>query len=103
VTVVEGDQHRWLVAPYGPVPWVRNAQAAGEVRLTRRAHTWRFMLREVPALEAGPVLKRYVAIAPATRAFFAADRNAPVDAFAAEAGLHPVFELVPLEPGTRTT
>jgi hypothetical protein len=79
---------------------VRNARAAGEVRLTRRTRTKRFILREVPVAEAGPVLKRYVAIAPATRPFFAADRNAPVDAFTTEAGQHPVFELLP-EPGTR--
>ena len=75
------------------------ARAAGEVRLTRRARTRRFTLREVPLAEAGPVLKRYIAIAPATRDFFTADRNAPVDAFTAEAGRHPVFELVPVEPG----
>jgi len=99
VTIVDDDQHRWLVAPYGPVPWVRNARAAGEVRLTRRARTRRFTLREVPLAEAGPVLKRYIAIAPATRDFFTADRNAPVDAFTAEAGRHPVFELFPVEPG----
>lgn len=36
VVLVEGDGRRWLVAPYGPVSWVHNARAAGQVHLTRR-------------------------------------------------------------------
>src|SRR5262249_21702375 len=32
IPVVQGRQ-RWLVAPYGAVPWVLNAHAAGQVRL----------------------------------------------------------------------
>ena len=35
VTLVEEDGQRWLVAPYGPVGWVRNARAAGQVELSR--------------------------------------------------------------------
>lgn len=30
VTIVEHDKQRWLVAPYGSVPWVHNARAASE-------------------------------------------------------------------------
>ena len=33
VTLVEDGTQRWLVAPYGPVSWVRNARAAGRVTL----------------------------------------------------------------------
>jgi hypothetical protein len=51
--------------------------------------------------EAGPVLKRYVAIATATRPYFAADPDAPVDAFTAEADQHPVFELIPIGAGAK--
>jgi F420H(2)-dependent quinone reductase len=36
VTVVEHQGKRWLVAPYGPVSWVHNARAAGQVTLRRR-------------------------------------------------------------------
>jgi len=103
VTVVEHNGHRWLVAPYGPVSWVRNALAAGEVNLTRRGDTQRFAIRVVPADEAGPVLKRYVGIASATRTYFAADRKAPIAAFTAEADRHPVFELIPLAPAEGRT
>lgn len=35
VILVVHDQQRWLVAPYGAVPWVLNARAAGQVRLRR--------------------------------------------------------------------
>lgn len=95
VTVVEVGSKRWLVAPYGVVSWVRNARAAGEVRLSRRGRTERFVLRPATADEAGPVLKRYAGVAVATRDYFAAHGDDPVEAFAAEADRHPVFELIP--------
>jgi hypothetical protein len=40
------------------------------------------------------VLKKYVAVASATRQYFEADRDDPLDRFVAEARHHPVFELV---------
>jgi hypothetical protein len=51
-------------------------------------------VREVPAGEAGPVLKRYVGVATATRPYFQADNDSPVEDFVAEADRHPVFELI---------
>ena len=36
VVPVEHGGRRWLVAPYGPVPWVDNAGATGRVSLARR-------------------------------------------------------------------
>jgi deazaflavin-dependent oxidoreductase (nitroreductase family) len=93
VTVVEHDGKRWLVAPYGPVSWVHNARAAGRVTLRRRRDTREYAVREVAAQEAGPVLKRYVGIATATRAYFQAAKDSPVEDFVAEADRHPVFEL----------
>ena len=96
-TVVDQDGRRWLVAPYGQVSWVRNARAAGRVTLGRRGDWRDYAVREVPAEEAGPVLKRYVGVATATRPYFGADKDAPVAAFAAEADRHPVFELLPID------
>jgi deazaflavin-dependent oxidoreductase (nitroreductase family) len=95
VTVVDYDGRRWLVAPYGPVSWVHNARAAGRVRLGRRGKTRDYVVREVAAAEAGPVLKRYVQVATATRPYFQAAAHSPVEAFVAEAAGHPVFELIP--------
>jgi deazaflavin-dependent oxidoreductase (nitroreductase family) len=95
-TVVEEDGRRWLVSPYGTVSWVRNARAAGRVRLARRGDRRDYAIREVPAREAGPVLKRYVGIATATRPYFQAGKDSPVEDFVAEADRHPVFELLPI-------
>jgi deazaflavin-dependent oxidoreductase (nitroreductase family) len=93
VVVVDYDGRRWLVAPYGPVSWVHNARAAGHIVLTRRGKTEGYAIREVSDQEAGPVLQRYVRVASATRPYFQAGLNAPVEDFVAEAAHHPVFEL----------
>ena len=93
VVPVELGGRCWLVAPYGPVSWVHNARAAGRVSLTRRRDTRDYVIREVAPDEAGPVLKRYVRIAPATRRYFQATKDSPVEDFVAEAARHPVFEL----------
>jgi hypothetical protein len=39
------------------------------------------------------VLKKYLAIASATRPYFVATKTSPVEEFIAEAGKHPVFAL----------
>jgi deazaflavin-dependent oxidoreductase (nitroreductase family) len=95
-TVVQEGQRRWLVAPYGAVSWVHNARAAGRVRLVRRRDRGDYSVRELSAAEAGPVLKRYIAVAAATRPYFDADKDAPAEHFVAEAHRHPVFELLPI-------
>jgi deazaflavin-dependent oxidoreductase (nitroreductase family) len=96
VTLVEHDGKRWLVAPYGAVSWVHNARAAGQVTLRRARDTHDYAIREVRPDEAGPILKRYIAIASATRPYFQAGKDSPVGDFVAEAHRHPVFELTAL-------
>ena len=91
---VDYDGKRLLVAPYGAVTWVHNARAAGHVSLQYGRTTREYATREVSADEAGPVLKRYVAIATKTRAQFKATQDSPEEDFVAEADHHPVFELV---------
>jgi deazaflavin-dependent oxidoreductase (nitroreductase family) len=93
VTVVRYDDRLWLVAPYGPVGWVHNARAAGQVSLSRGWTTTLHTVREVGPAEAGPVLRRYVHVAAVTRPYFLAAPDDPVADFVAEAGAHPVFEL----------
>jgi deazaflavin-dependent oxidoreductase (nitroreductase family) len=95
VVPVEHGGRRWLVAPYGPVSWVRNARAAGQVSLTRRRDTRHYTIREASPDEAGPVLKRYARLAPSARPYFQATKDSPVEDFIAEADRHPVFELTP--------
>ena len=94
--LVVHDQQRWLVAPYGAVPWVLNARAAGQVRLRRGRDRRDYTIRQLPAAQAGPILQRYLRIAPATRPYFQASKDSPVAEFTAEADRHPVFELTPL-------
>jgi hypothetical protein len=96
VVPVELDGKRWLVAPYGTVSWVLNARAAGRVALRHGRKTRDYSIREASPGEAGPVLKRYVALAAISRPYFRAGKDAPVEDFAAEADQHPVFELTPL-------
>lgn len=94
VSLVENGE-RFLVAPYGTVPWVHNARAAGEVTLTRGRKETTYSIAEVGPAEAGPVLKRYVEKIPVVRPFFDASKDAPVAAFEVEASRHPVFRLGP--------
>jgi F420H(2)-dependent quinone reductase len=100
VVPVDCDGRRWLVAPYGAVAWVHNVRATGQVSLRYGRATHEYATREVPAEEAGPVLKRYLAIATKTRAHFEATQDSPVEDFIAEAHRHPVFELVAEGDGT---
>ena len=102
VVPVEHGGRRWLVAPYGPVSWVHNARATGRVSLTRRRDTRDYTIREVSPEEAGPVLQRYVRLAPSARPYFQASKDSPVKDFVTEADRHPVFELTPVgEDGHR--
>ncbi|HVQ91825.1 MAG TPA: nitroreductase family deazaflavin-dependent oxidoreductase [Mycobacteriales bacterium] len=101
VVLVQDGQRRWLVAPYGPVPWVLNARAAGRVTVRRGRDAREYTVREVSAAEAGPVLKRYVDVASATRPYFRASKDSPAADFAAEADRHPVFELTSADSDRR--
>ncbi|MFI2753734.1 nitroreductase family deazaflavin-dependent oxidoreductase [Cellulomonas sp. P22] len=96
VTPVESDGRRWLVSPYGQVSWVHNARASGRVSLQRGGRTEECTVRELGPDEAAPVLKAYLAITVPPRRHFRADKDAPVEAFAAEAADHPVFEILPI-------
>ena len=93
VTLVEEGGQRWLVAPYGEVPWVRNARAAGRVTLTRGRRAETVSLRALSPAEAAPVLRRYVTRVPITRPYFDVTPVSPLTAFEAEAERHPVFAL----------
>jgi deazaflavin-dependent oxidoreductase (nitroreductase family) len=93
VTLVDHDGIRWLVAPYGEVAWVHNARAAGLVTIRDGRSKKTYAIREVTPQEAGPVLRKYVSIAGATRPYFWASLDAPVEEFVREAHLHPVFAL----------
>jgi deazaflavin-dependent oxidoreductase (nitroreductase family) len=95
VVPIEKDGKRWLVAPYGTVSWVHDIRADCGVSLRYGRATRRYTARPASSTEAGPILKRYAAVATKTRAHFRATADSPVEDFVAEADQHPVFELIP--------
>ena len=97
VIPVEQDGHRYLVAAYGVVQWVRNLRAAGTATLTRGRHAEEITATELPAQEAAPVLKQYLSQAPTVQPYFDATRDSPLEAFEREASHHPVFHITTME------
>jgi deazaflavin-dependent oxidoreductase (nitroreductase family) len=95
VILVEHAGELWLVAPFGERSWVRNARAAGRVELRRGRRRVQVGVTEVAPSERAPVLRAYRERVPLVGRFFAAARGAPEEAYAAEAGRHPVFRLRP--------
>jgi deazaflavin-dependent oxidoreductase (nitroreductase family) len=93
VTLVETGGGRWLVAPYGEVGWVRNARAAGEVRLSRGRHSETAKIEELQPAEAAPVLREYLRRVPVTRPYFDVAADSPIEALEEEAVQHPVFAV----------
>ena len=97
VLLVEQDGHRWLVAPYGVVQWVRNIRAAGMATLTRGRRSEVISVTELPAQEAAPILKQYLLKATAARPYFDATKDSPLESFEREAPRHPVFQITTVE------
>jgi deazaflavin-dependent oxidoreductase (nitroreductase family) len=91
--IVLEDGERWLVGPYGEVSWVRNVRAAGRATLSRGRHHEEVEVSEVGSPESAPVLREYLRQVRVVRPFFDASPDSPLDAFAAEAGRHPVFRI----------
>ena len=93
VDVMDLDGSRWLVAPYGEVNWVKNVRAAGTVQLGRRRQVASYRAEEVGAVEAAPVIRRYVESVPVTRAYWDVTPTSTDEELVREAATHPVFRL----------
>lgn len=93
VSLLELDGKQFLVAPRGRTQWVRNAEAAGEITLKRRARR-KFGLRPLADSEKAPVLKAYLTnYKGAVQRFFPIEPDAPLESFAEIAPGYPAFEL----------
>ncbi len=100
VSVVQINEHRWLVAPYGQRNWVKNVRVAKQVTLSRGGHSEVLTVEEEHyPMRCAPVLKLYFDQEPITRRFFDAKAGASIETFAAEAHRHPVFKVLRLESG----
>ncbi|NKY40535.1 nitroreductase family deazaflavin-dependent oxidoreductase [Cellulomonas septica] len=95
VTLVEHDGSRWLVAPYGPVGWVRNVRASRVVELRRGRHVERLVADEVDPTTGAPVLRRYLQEVAVVRRVLDVSPGDPVEAFVPLVATHPVFRLRP--------
>ncbi|MEQ4205056.1 nitroreductase family deazaflavin-dependent oxidoreductase [Actinopolymorpha sp. B9G3] len=93
VTLVENVSGRYVVAPYGPVQWVRNVRAAGQVMLQRGGRVEPVHLRELGPAAAAPVLREYLRTVPIVRPYFDVRPGSALADFEAEADRHPVFEI----------
>jgi deazaflavin-dependent oxidoreductase (nitroreductase family) len=93
VTLVENPAGRYVVAPYGPVQWVRNVRVAGHVTLQRGARVETVSLHELGPHDAAPVLREYLATVPIVRPYFDVRPNSSQEEFEAEADQHPVFQI----------
>lgn len=98
VTIVRAGDERWLVAPYGERNWVRNARAAGWVRLERGRSKERLSVEELAPVDAVPILREYYRHGRVTRPFFEVTLASTDVEWAAEAPRHPVFLLRPARP-----
>ena len=95
VNVMEFNNERWIVSPYGERGWVKNVHAGGgEARIRRGVRDETVYLEEADAETAAPILKEYIRTTPITRPYFDVTPDSPQDAFVAEAAKHPVFRIV---------
>lgn len=96
ISLLENDRGRFLVAPYGPVGWVRNIRQDGFATLRHGGWIELVSVVEVGPGRAAPILKEYLnhprsaVVGP----YFSAAPDASVDWFMDEAANHPVFEIV---------
>lgn len=90
VNIVVENGQRWIVSPYGEVNWVKNARAAGAIKLTR-GKTETVRLHEVDVQNGAPILKKYIQLNPITQPYFNTPPDASLDQFVGEVQNHPVF------------
>ena len=96
VNLMRRNGRPYLVAPRGWTQWVRNALAAGSVRLARGRSVQEFEVRLVPEPERPPILKDYLErYRGAVQRYFDVHAGSPVEAFEPIVADYPVLELVP--------
>ena len=102
VAIAEFDGHRWIIAAYGDVQWVRNLRAAGEGEVSKRSHTEHILARELSVTEAlafyRDTMPAFVGSLPwfgrfFARLLFSVAGPEVLDDPVAAAAKHPVFEV----------
>ena len=94
VVVAEYEGERYLVAMLGEgVNWVANVRAAGGHAVLRHGQREEVRLEEVDPKIRGPILRRYLQLAPGACAHIAVDPSAPLEEFNVVAAKYPVFVI----------
>jgi deazaflavin-dependent oxidoreductase (nitroreductase family) len=93
VSPVTRDSVTYIVSPYGERGWTKNVRVTGELTLGKGKKRPTYRATEVTPTEAVPVLRQYWQEASVTRPYFDVTPASADEAWAAEAGKHPVFRL----------
>ena len=91
VILMVRDESEWLVAPYGATAWVKNLRVSRRGSLRKGKRVREISVEELPAADAGPVIRQYVELVPITRKFWNVTPDSSDEAFVAEVATHPVF------------
>jgi deazaflavin-dependent oxidoreductase (nitroreductase family) len=95
VVIVEQEEKRYLLSPFGVVNWVRNLRASGVATFTRGRRREEIRARELPTDEAGLVLKGLMTSGknPPILGYFGVTAQSSAEEFERAAVEHPVFVL----------
>ncbi|GAA4964246.1 nitroreductase/quinone reductase family protein [Actinoplanes utahensis] len=94
LVVADHEGERYLVSMLGVhANWVANVRAAGGRAVIHHGTSENVLLTDVAAGERGPILRRYLAVAPGARPHMAVDQRAPLPDFDRVAARYPVFHV----------
>jgi len=98
VVIADYEGERYLVSMLGEgANWVANVRANHNRAVLQHGRTEAIELVDVPSVERGPVLRRYLDRAPGARPHIHVDRKAPASDIAVVAQSVPIFRIVPVE------
>lgn len=98
VDVMDVDGRHYLVAPYGPVNWVRNLRASATATLRRGAEVHTYDAIEMQPEQTVAVIRQYVRSVPVTKSYWNVNEDSTDDEVVTDAHDHPVFALSIRQP-----
>jgi deazaflavin-dependent oxidoreductase (nitroreductase family) len=99
IYVLRYEGERWLVAGYAGSDWVKNIRAAGWCRFIHDRTEERVgVVEEEDLAVRARVLQEFVRRAPGARRGYSISPDAPLEAFAEIAPLHPIFRATTSAP-----
>lgn len=94
VSIVDTEDGKWIVAPYGEVNWVKNIRAADQVEVRMNGGLKKsYTASEITAKESAPVIKKYLEIEKFPKDYFQVTERSTLLEIEGEAHRYPVFQL----------